>query len=160
MHTLNAESLLDHADEAIAELESQKRQAAAAGTVACMRGDMRARWDMSMESAHVRAHLSGAACAMHIDRSVLNLMCCALTAKFEEAARLRDLLKQVFFSFVRACTHACAHTGLAELADAHHSPILFSRPFLSVLLLSVCQVQGCSLPTHLSLHISLHTILS
>ena len=61
MHTLNAESLLDYADEAIAELESQKRQAAAAGTVACMRGDM-------------RAHLSGAACAMHIDRSVLNLM--------------------------------------------------------------------------------------
>ena len=131
MHTLNAESVLDYADEAIVELESQKRQAAAAGTVACMRGDMRARWDMSMESAHVRAHLSGAACAMHIDRSVLNLMCCALTAKVEEAARLRDLIKEVFFC-----------------------------PFLSVLLLSVCQVQGCSLPTHLSLHISLHTILS
>jgi hypothetical protein len=35
MHTLNTESLLDHADEAIAELESQKRKAAAAGTVAC-----------------------------------------------------------------------------------------------------------------------------
>ena len=31
MHTLNTESLLDHADEAIAELESQKRKAAAAG---------------------------------------------------------------------------------------------------------------------------------
>ena len=62
MHTLNAESLLDYADEAIAELESQKRQAAAAGTVACMRGDMRARWDMRMESAHARALVRSCMC--------------------------------------------------------------------------------------------------
>ena len=59
---MRAESLVDYANEAIAQLESQKRQAAARGH----------------PLSRVHAHVPGAACATHIDTAVTNLTCGAL----------------------------------------------------------------------------------